>query len=415
MIFGMRVCLLDKQGRPLLAGDLVPSPCEDLWVRDTLPDGRGDPGAMYQSVLQNLVWADDSSPFLRALRAATQDGMLSFKFNLDGCEDGIEAWPDNITFGRMVGSIGLYRHDEPLRFVAGRRLRKAFGNGKLNDGMCRVDEPTRTVFVDLGNSIPMATRGGPLVDVGPLSLAVLAGDGTPTVLAPLDGIDADFYQKLAGIATAKLTPAQLSAVGTGRLAVVTGTPPVVLLAENPDATWVHADGSVFKLYPAPGQDTAYTTLHVTKFGQPAAGVDLYLGTGKPLPPFTFPDKVTTDANGRAAVAITGADPGNPRPNLDGQSAQAPYGIVGAKQPDGQLSARVFDLYHVPDRPTWNRDVWPIFQRYANLFPAMRPICDLGSYQDVTRHAEYIKRTLLAPVDSPNHMPVTRDLSPESET
>jgi len=46
---------------------------------------------------------------------------------------------------------------------------------------------------------------------------------------------------------------------------------------------------------------------------------------------------------------------------------------------------------------------------------MRPICDLGSYQDVTRHAEYIKRTLLAPVDSPNHMPVTRDLSPESET
>jgi len=102
--------------------------------------------------------------------------------------------------------------------------------------MCRVDEPTRTVFVDLGNSIPMATRGGPLVDVGPLSLAVLAGDGTPTVLAPLDGIDADFYQKLAGIATAKLTPAQLSAVGTGRLAVVTGTPPVVLLAENPDAT-----------------------------------------------------------------------------------------------------------------------------------------------------------------------------------
>jgi len=70
---------------------------------------------------------------------------------------------------------------------------------------------------------------------------------------------------------------------------------------------------VFKLYPAPGQDTAYTTLHVTKFGQPAAGVDLYLGTGKPLPPFTFPDKVTTDANGRAAVAITGADPGNPRP------------------------------------------------------------------------------------------------------
>jgi hypothetical protein len=367
---------------------------------------------MYQSVLGNLAWADDlESPFLRTLRQVTENGMLSFKFNLDGCEDGIESWPDDITFGRMVGSIGPYRRDEPLRFVAGRRLRKAYGNGKLNDGPCRVDEPTRTVFVDLGNSIPMTHRGGPLADVGPLSLAVLAGDGTPTVLAPLDGIDADFYEKLAGIATVKLTPAQLTAVTGGRLAVVTGTPPVVLLAENPDSTWVHADGSVFKLYPAPGQDTARTTVHVTKFGQPAAGVDVYLGTGQPQPPFTYPAKVTTDAQGRATVVVTATDPGHPRPNLDGQAAQAPYGVVGAKQPDGQLSVRVFDLHRAPARPTWNRDVWPIFQRYANLFPAMRPICDLGSYQDVTRHAEYIKRTLLAPVDSPNHMPVTRDLSP----
>ncbi|MEV6424322.1 ferritin-like protein [Streptomyces sp. NPDC051662] len=413
-IYGWRPRLLGKDGEELLRGDFLPSAVEDLWPRADLPSGRPDMSGAYHSVLTGLAWAPVlASPFLRALRARTQDGMLSVKVTMDAVEDGVEHWPDNITLGRIVGSIGPYFSGEPKRFLAGRRLRKADDKSPLFHAPCRVDEETSTVFVDLGNSIRATGRGGPLVDVGPLALAVLDKDAKPEPLVPLTGIDDGFYERSAGIATARLTRRQLALVSRSRVAVVRpADPPVVLLAENADASWVHADGFVFRLHPEGPGESASTTLYATRFGRPAAGARLFLDAGETPRPLSVPDEVITDTRGRAVVAFTGTDPGNPRGMIDGALTEVSYGPLHRRgEPDGKLSIRVFDAYRAPEHPTWLRDVRPVFQRYANLYPVMRDILDLGNYNHVLQHRTYIRRTLLVSPDSPNHMPVTRDLSP----
>ncbi|GAA4545267.1 ferritin-like domain-containing protein [Amycolatopsis samaneae] len=410
-LFGVRLRLVDRTGREALRGDFVPSSMTDLFPRAQLPTGRPDMSATYQSVLTGLEWGEGvNSPFLRALRSATQENTLSIKFTTDGVEDGSEHWPDNVTFGRIVGSLGPYRTGEPKRLVAGRRLRK-FGAGRFNHAPCRVDEQSGLVFVDLGNSVPATSRGGPLVEVGALFLAVLTGGDQPRVVAPLDGVGGDFYRRDAGIVTARLDPGQRALVAGNRLAVTDGTG-MILLAENHDATMVQADGQVFRLYPRPPHDTVGTVIHATRFGLPAAGVRIFVGTGQPPRELTVPALVVTDERGRAPVTITGTDPGNPRRFIDGSLTALHYGFPDRPtEPEGRLMVRVFDLYRAPRRPTWVRDVQPIFQRYANLVPVMHDVLDLGNYHEVTRHADYIRRTLLADVHSPNHMPATRDLSP----
>lgn len=412
-IYGLRMRLLDSAGDPVFSGDFKPVGMEDMWIRAKLASGRGDPAATYQSVLTGVEWARDiASPVLRALREATQEGALSVKFNLDGVEDGLEHWPDNISYGRIVGSIGPYRTGEPRHLVAGRRLRAADGSG-FNHAPARVDEAGGRIFVDLGNSVRAQSRGGPLVEPGDLRLAVLDKEGVPQPLAPLKGLESGFYERTAGIATAALDAVGLAAVAAGRLAVVAAADPrTVLLAENADATFVRADGAVFRIYPEQPHDKVTTTLYATRFGRPASGVALSVGGGSVPAALTVPAKVVTGAGGRAEVTIGGRDPGNPRKWLDGVAAEIGYGFAERPgEPEGVLAVRVFDLYKAPPQPTWNRDVKPIFQQYANLFPVMHDVFDLANYNHVVRHATYVKKTLLASTLSPNHMPVTRDLSP----
>ncbi|MEU8925300.1 ferritin-like domain-containing protein [Kitasatospora sp. NPDC048545] len=412
-IHGLRMRLLDAQGAELLRADLETTAMEDVWIRATLPSGRGDPSATYQSVLGNLQWADRlGSPFLRTLRQTTQGGLLSIKFTLDAVEDGVESWPANLTYGRMVGAVGPYVTGEPHHLVAGRRLRTTSADSAYQHAPCRVDEASGTVFVDLGNSIRAGSRGGPLVPVGPLRLAALRADGSPEDLAPLEGLETGFYERAAGIVTAKLTPAQRTAVRERRLAVVdpSGGQPAVVLAENADGTFLRADGGVFRLYPEAPHDTARTVLYATRYGRPAAGVTIALDGAPPV--LEVPRTVTTGADGRAVVTLTGRDPGNPRGAVDGIAPQVGYAFADRpKEPEGQLSVRLFSHSPVPARPTWVRDVHPVLQQYANLYPAMKDVFDLADPNQVIAGAEYVKRSLLAPLDSPNHMPVTRDLSP----
>ncbi|GGK73047.1 ferritin-like domain-containing protein [Mangrovihabitans endophyticus] len=411
-IWGLRLRLLDVTGREALRADFRPAAMDDMWIRAKLPSGRGDPAATYQSVLTGVRWAPTlNSPALRALRDATADGMLSIKFTMGAVEDGIEQWPDTLTFGRLVGCIGPYASGEPYHFVAGRRL-LAWPGSTLHHAPCRIDVAARTVVLDLGNSVPATGRGGPPVQTGPLRLAVLGAGDSPTVLAPIDVVPED-YERVAGIVSVPLTPAQLDAAVTGRLAVVgAGTQPPVLLAENADATILRADGFVFRLFAGAAEDSATAVLHALRHGRPLPGAEIFLKPGAHPDAVTHPDRCVTDGRGRAEVPLTGVDPGSPRANLDGVVTQLQYGFANAPDvPEGTLSVRVFAAFDPPERPTWFRDVQPILQQYANLFPAMRAVCDLGRYDDVVKHAVYIRRTLLAPRASPNHMPVTRDLSP----
>nr|AGS49410.1 hypothetical protein [uncultured bacterium esnapd4]QEO74996.1 omn21 [uncultured bacterium] len=408
-LYGVRMRILDGEGNEVLRGDFAPSPVDDVWLRARLPSGRFDPSGSYQSVLTGLQWGEVRSPVLQAIRAATTGDMLSVKMVMDSVEDGVEHWPDNVTYGRIVGSIGPHLAGEPRQFVAGRRLRKA-ADSPLNPAPCRVDEAASAVFVDLGNSTPTTARGGPLVDLGPLNLVALGPE--PKVLAPLTGTEPAAYERTAGIAVAKLTREQLEIARNTPLAIRKAVTGETLLAENADATYLRCDKVVFRLHPGKSQATATTVVHATKFGRPAAGVEVFLGTGKEPAAFGFPKKVTTGPDGRALISLSGKDPGNPRKWVDGVAVECPYGFTAdAKEPEGQLAVRIFDPCPVPANPTWVRNVQPILQQYSNLYPSMNAILDLGNYNHVVRHQTYIRRTLLAPPESPNHMPVTRDLSP----
>jgi hypothetical protein len=415
-LYAMRPCLLDSAGEQVLRADVLTTSVEDIWLRALTPVEVPYPSGAYQSVLTDLEWAGPSdSPLLRALRAESEDGLLSIKFTMDSVELGFGAPSDNVTFGRIVGAIGPYHSGEPKRFVAGRRLRKVGDTGPLTDATCRIDDATRTVFVDLANSVPTTTPNGPLADVGKLHLAVLDDAGAATVLAPLDGMDdAGFYERDAGIATAALTKDQAALAGSRQLALVDGSAaPVTMLSENADSTWIHVDGGVQKLCAGTGAgESGSATVVATRYGKPARGLRVFLTPVLPGQPVTVPSEVVTDGAGRATMTFTCRDPGNPRGPIDGDVAQVAYGSVHRPgEPHGQVHFRVLDAYRAPEHPTWVRDVQPVLQQYANLYPVMRSILDLGNYNHVLQHSAYIKRTLLAPQESPNHMPVTRDLSP----
>jgi hypothetical protein len=411
-IYGLRIRMLYPDGKEALRGDFAVTALTDLWMRYRTQQ-ESDPTAAYHSVLTEVKWGDlTRSPFLRDLRERTAENLLSVKFNLDGVATDPYV-PETHTIGRIVGSIGAYEPEEPRHFLAARRLRPQPGS-KLTAAPCKVDDRSRSVYVDLGNSVPTTRTGGPLIDLGPLRLAVLPPTGPPVILAPLD-IPEGFYEKRAGIAVVQLTPEQLATVADNRLAIVdAANPPVPLLAESSDGTYVRAEQFVFRIYPDPdrGTEAATTTLHATKFGKPAVGAELFIGADDAPDTLQFPRRLTTDAKGRAVLRFTGTDPGNERGPIDGDAMAGPYGFVARpKETEGQLTVRLFSYYDEPENPNWVSHVQPIFQRYSNLYPGMRDAMDLANYNDVVEHKNVIRMTLMSPLESPLHMPVTRDLSP----
>lgn len=409
-IWGLRLRLQTGEGAEFLKADFEPAAVADVWRRDVSgsPE-RGDLSGVYQSVLSGLQWSETTrSPLLDALREATEDGLLSIKFNVNNFE--ISRTRPDAYVGRIAGSIGPYRSGEPWQFVAARQLRRV-PRGVFNFAPCALDERTRIVSVDLGNSIPTTEMGGPLIPVGPLRLAALV-DGTPQVLAPLEGLEGDHYATRAAIAMAQLTAEQVAVALACPLVVVDASePPKQVLAENADATYARADNSVFRIHPGTAADRVTSALYATRFGRPAAGVRLALGGPGSSPPLTYPATVTTDAGGRAEFTVSSDGPSASQPYIDGQIVRLSYGFGDTvTAAEGFAVARVFDRYETPKRPNWVRDVQPIFQQYANLYPSMQRVFDLGNYHHVVKYRDVLKSALTLPLSAPNHMPVTRDLS-----
>lgn len=403
-LYGLRLRLQNEEGAEFLTADFDPAAAADIWLRK--PPPLHDVGGIYQSTLSGVQWSGLASPFLTTLREAAAAGLLSIKLNvaathIDDPED------PNFLYGNVTGSIGIHHAGEPRQFVAARRLRRVPGS-PLNDAPCLVDDGG-TVHVDLGNSIPVTSLGGPYIPIGRLRLAVLL-DGVPQILGPLDGWDGN----APAIASLRLTPAQVEVALSKPLAVVDAAdPPKRLLAENAEATYVRADAFVFRLYPGTADDKATGMFHATRFGKPAAGMKLWVGGAGATPTLQHPETVTTGDDGRAEFWMSSDGPRVTQPYIDGEVALLYYGF--ADRPDsgeeGLAAVRVFDRFNPPENPNWVRDIQPIFQRYANLFPAMQRVFDLGNYHHVVKYRTTIRATMLLPVTSPNHMPVTRDLTP----
>ena len=146
--------------------------------------------------------------------------------------------------------------------------------------------------------------------------------------------------------------------------------------------------------------------------------------GTPLvgqPPLDVnPNISVTNDDGIANFTFVANDPQNSRTYIDGQLYPFLYSINGTKtcNNDTDLNSlaliRIFDSYH-PNlmglEPTWLDHVYPIFKKYADLYPVMTDnFVDLANYYDVLRHKKAIKETISLPESDPNYMPVTRDLS-----
>jgi hypothetical protein len=404
-LYGLRLRLQNKEGVEFLKADFDPAAAADIWMRK--PPPLHDVGGIYQSTLSDVQWSGLASPFLSALREAAADGRLSIKLNVAATY--IEPGDPNFLYGNVTGSIGIHHAGEPQQFVAARRLRQV-DDSPLNEAPCLIDDGG-TVHVDLGNSIPVTKRGGPYSPIGRLRLAVLV-DGAPQILGPLDG----WVGNAPAIASLRLTPAQVELAQRNALAVVDAAdPPQRLLAENAEATYVRADTFVFRIYPGTAAHKVKGMLHATRFGKPAAGMNLKLWVGGDgnFPPLEHPETVTTGDDGRAEFWTSSEGPGVTQPYIDGEVALLYYGFANRPnpRPEGFAAVRVFDRFDPPKNPNWVRDIQPIFQRYANLFPSMQRVFDLGNYNHVVKYRTTIRATMLLPMTAPNYMPVTRDLSP----
>lgn len=138
------------------------------------------------------------------------------------------------------------------------------------------------------------------------------------------------------------------------------------------------------------------------------------------PPQPFTSSATTNEDGIATLKIWTKDPKNPRKVVDGQLYQYLYYLEGfepkiEKLKDKQLTdkflaIRVFDHFVPHSPPTWLDDIYPIFRQYANLYPVMKRIVDLGNYYDVVKKRKTVLMTMKLPISDPNYMPITRDLS-----
>lgn len=446
-LWGLRVELV-ADGVVLVGGDFEPAAFRDIWMRGGLALAT----ARYQSVLRNLVWAETGvSPLLDELRARTDDDLLSIRlttFGYDGARTSTR-----FTLGRTTGVIGPHVRSEPRRFVAGRRFVRAAEDGPNRTPMNFFDgrtEPDGTrLTVDLANALPINSPPipappadpTPMVNLGELSLGLLrradiaeraqVTEGTDVVLLgdPLPYRTEGWLSAGAGIVTVDVPVAARADVLDAPLAVLRRIPGtawhVVVIRESAGGMVLGADIEVHRAAP---DDRLTVPIHVRRFGRPVPvqRVSVQLTEPFPRPEPSKPGALTaaeiqpTGDDGRTICELSCADPGNPRGDIDGQIFQARFGLVG---PDGApvplrrpmsdlVTVLLFTHIEIPPRPTWADDVAPILTRYANLYPVMSSrMLDLASYPAVARNRAILRFALSVDVDDPNHMPVTRDLSP----
>ncbi len=223
MIVGMSIQIATT-GNPQigLAGDVRAMDMLDVWGRVVGGAGGGifTAGAMYQSVLENIQWYGLSqSPFLTQLSSVSPQ-MLSFKFAVDGYNGNTNSGA-LFGMGRMTGAIGPYSPEDPVHFVARRRVFAQNWNGVSAPGVPIFEEGPRkgqtkspmnaapfqidgsTLTIDLSNSVPTtAILQGPFVGLGTVSVVIDPGGMNTIVTPPLFSSVADYtnqYEKFAGI------------------------------------------------------------------------------------------------------------------------------------------------------------------------------------------------------------------------
>lgn len=460
MLWGLVIRIVSGEN-VLVKGDFEPVAFNDIWwVRsDTLHASAGA-SAVYQSVINNLEWSDSKikSRYLAELKQESPD-RLSIKFNVDIYSQ--DNTSPQFTFGRVVGSIGPSKKEEPKHFVIGRQLIPALTlntnipgylpDNKIYIACALVDEDTQRVVLDLGNSLTTTGADGKISESRELVLAVRKDSGDYENLAPVNYSADNWYEQNGGIVSVKLTSKQTALAQAYPLAIMNGN--TSLIEEVPD--YVRADQFVFRMNPGEDVTVDFYASHLGKLksGQSIVCefqeslIDI-IGQANGNPPTSTPnilkfaEGIVTNKSGKATLKVSASDPKNPRGFIDGQVYALWYYIKGqptanfsrdfsqgvtynasivpttlaAINPNNFISILVFDSVPkaVIKKPTWD-DIQPTMQQYANLYPLMsKDIFNLADKKVVDDNAEILKFVFSKEKTDPNYMPVTRDLSRDKQ-
>ncbi|SHN83638.1 hypothetical protein SAMN05660350_03456 [Geodermatophilus obscurus] len=464
-IWGLTIRLADARGGTVLEGTFEPAPFRDIHFgrqSPATPNGQAA-SAVYTSRLTAVRshLPPGRSPFLDDLLAASDDGTLAVRLTTFGYSTNPR--DPRFTLGRVVGALGPARRGEPHRFVLGRRLAPA-ANGvtaaNLTFADAVVDPEAGLVSLDLGNALPITDPVGTTAAIGPLALAVLRTpdrpDGAPgvregdvvplgdlLVLGRIDHSSPGWLSRTAGIVDLALDEPAAALAADRPLALVrpVGNEAQVLLRETAGGLLARADDVVLRVDArSDGAVAATVRFCAARWGRPLTAATIRtrleprmsgLGGGPrddPDPPAApipdigvpqeaveLPPSLATDDDGRAELPLTVHDPGRPRGYLDGQVYVIAYSLDGqAREQQHRFDVVVLhvrEAYAAPALPTWVDDVRPVLVQYGDLYPIMsRRLVDLGDYDAVREHAAIIDLAFSRPLDDPNHMPVTRELS-----
>ncbi len=321
-IWGMRVRLTGPGAGALFEGEYKPAAFTNLWLRQQTGVMRDQKlCAYYQSVLENVEWPGSiDSPLLAALKAATQERMLSIHFNLYGY--GRDSTIPRYTMGHLIGTIGPYFRNEPKHFVLGRHMLAYYGargenwpapGSKVNSLQARVAADGLSLTVDFGNSFPIINAGGAPAAIGQVQLGVLrsnpqahiaTADASEFVLiGEVPYLEEAWYTETAGVQTFDLTgnAAAAELLPTNPLVLVTpvsGAPYNVLLQESIDGLYVRADSFVYRLNPGDVQPVEF---YATRFGQPLASNEINLSATKGFMGVSGGSTITPPPNPPAAI------------------------------------------------------------------------------------------------------------------
>jgi hypothetical protein len=472
MIWGLQLVLTDGAAEYLRA-DYAPAPFRDLFFgRIGRRPGSGNASAKFTSVLENIIWGEGASqsPVLSALKEIADEagGRLSVSLTTIGYDSNSAS--NTFTLGLLVGAIGPWREGEPRFFPAGRRFAptdapQLGGSARYNLNFLDAWVGDGRVTVDLSNAIALDNRAGKVTDQGPLTLALLReedrveGSGPDTTLqvgvAQNAVVTADQYIALgeipyrdegwllrtAGIASFAL-PDTLDVPVDGRpLAILAqsqaGT--VVALRETVGGWFVRADNFEQRVDAASAPQRLGVDLHTLRFGRPFDDGQLRVtldarasggGTGgpephppaAPVPDINFPAAAIgledggkyAPQKGRAEVRMTASDPGRPREYVDGQIFTLTYAFeakgVSTMPPLDGIVLHVREAFVPLASPQWSQ-VEPVLTQFANLYPIMsRRLFDFSDMSTAAEKAKILRFALTRPLEDPNHMPVTRDLS-----
>lgn len=453
-IFGLEITIEinTPDDQLIVNGKMEPTCFRDYWNRRALGGMLMPASTTFQSILTDVSWNGslDLSPVLEQLANASEQ-TLSIKFNVD--RFALSNDPEQNLSGRLIGTIGPYVEGEPHQFVAQRRLvwTAAAKTSQFWAAPWQVDRRRQKLVFDLGNSVQVASTGGPAVNQQ-VHAAILPTEGSSklaksVVLTPPLNTSNQQLELTAGIVEADLDDRQSLLLDEQRIGLLLSPNDVQpVLAEHPSGKYIDVEEWVYRLDPG---ESATIRVRALWLGQPLANeqVPFYCVTqagydiNLPLS-VLFHDGVrnpaiaVTGSDGRATLKLT-AQPGTinglpaSRKYVDSQiymlgdtAGWQAWGMVGPpvtpasenneiappNQRLGIVTILVFNTHDEIAAPTWDEHVGPIFERYAKLYPAMKDRIALDLREVVLQNATTIAASLQLSRDDPQHMPVTRDLS-----